>query len=65
MNKMLQVSEAFEDDITSLSWSPDGKIIACGDRESKVMTLDAKTLALIDQKSTRVVPKQNQKQTGT
>jgi len=65
MNKMIQVSEAFEDDITSLSWSPDGKLIACGDRESKVIVLDAKNLAVIDQKSTRVAPKQNQKQTGT
>ena len=45
MNNMLRVSEAFDRDITSLAWSPDGKIIACGDRESKVRTLDAATLA--------------------
>lgn len=32
MNKMTQVSEAFDKDITSLSWSPNGKLIACGDR---------------------------------
>jgi WD40 repeat protein len=65
MNKMLKASEAFEDDITSLAWSPDGKLIACGDRESKVITLDATTLALIDQKSTHVTPKIKMKQTGT
>lgn len=57
MNKMLKVSEAFDDDITSLAWSPDGKFISCGDRESKVIILDATSLALIDQKSTRVSPK--------
>jgi len=41
---MMRVSEAFDRDITSLAWSPNGKIIACGDRESKVRTLDASTL---------------------
>ena len=60
---MIQVSEAFDKDITSLAWSPNGKIIACGDRESKVRTLDATSLALIDVRDTHVEPKM--KQTGT
>jgi hypothetical protein len=42
------VSEEFERDITSLTWSPSGKFIACGDRESKLITLDAKTLKQVD-----------------
>ena len=54
---MIQVSEAFDKDITSLAWSPNGKIIACGDRESKVRTLDATTLAPIDVRDTHVEPK--------
>jgi len=41
---MLRVSEAFDRDITSLAWSPNGKLIACDDRESKIRTIDAETL---------------------
>jgi WD40 repeat protein len=59
MNKMINVSEAFDRDITSLAWSPNGLFIVCGDRESKVRTLDSTTLALLDVKDTHVVPKLN------
>ena len=41
---MLQVSEAFDRDITSITWSPNGALLACGDRESKVRILSADNL---------------------
>jgi WD40 repeat protein len=47
---MLGMSEQFEYDVTALSWSPNGKFIAVGDRGGQCIMMDAETLTVLGSK---------------
>lgn len=45
---MLRQSAALPDDPTSIDWSPNGKLLATGDRNATISIFDAVSLELID-----------------
>jgi microtubule-associated protein-like 6 len=50
--KKMEVSQQFQNDVTALSWSPNGQFIAVGDRLGYCIVLDAATLQVLGNKKT-------------